>query len=81
MSIRDVDIPVKSETREWLIAAKKDLTYDQFLNMARQVLEIAGLPQVSSLYVQQKKTDGSLGAMQRLELSKKDDVEVTAKHG
>lgn len=81
MSNRDVDIPVKAETREWLIKTKGDLTYDQFLNMSRQVLEIAGLPQVASLYVQSKNNDGSLSPLQQYQLSKKDGMEVTAKNG
>lgn len=81
MSNRDVDIPVKAETREWLIKTKGELTYDQFLNMSRQVLEIAGLPQVASLYVQSKNNDGSLSPLQQYQLSKKDGMEVTAKNG
>lgn len=81
MSNRDVDIPVKAETREWLIKTKGDLTYDRFLNEAKAVLEMIGDGRTKTLFFSSETTDGFVTKAQALQLSRKDGMEVTAKNG
>lgn len=67
MTERDVDIPVKSSTREWLLKAKGDMTYDQFLNQGRSRLErVRQKPY--SVYTQTVSEDNSVGPL-KLQLS------------
>jgi hypothetical protein len=74
MSERMVNLPVKEQTRGWIINTKGELSYDEFFNKFRSVLERTKLKNIT-IYAQVKNEDGLYEPLQKLQSSKDDGGE------